>query len=289
MIKISNYTEALITKFQKQEIEGYLIYTFMAGIQKSERNKSLLNHIANDELKHYEILRKYSQKDIKPNKIIVLFYKFGAILLGSTFTIKILENNEIEAQHSYSQLRNIPEINKIIYDEERHETELISMIQEERLNYISSVVLGLNDALVELSGALAGLTLALRNSELIVLTGSVTGIAAAMSMAVSEYLSVKSEGELKVPLKASFYTGIAYLFTVIILIFPFLVLSNIFLSLGFTLIGSILIIAAFNYYYAVVKDVSFKKRFSEMALLSFGIAFLSFVIGFILRKFTDIK
>ena len=45
------------------------------------------------------------------------------------------------------------------------------MLDEERLRYIGSVVLGLNDALIELTGALAGLTLALQNTQLNLLLG----------------------------------------------------------------------------------------------------------------------
>lgn len=60
------------------------------------------------------------------------------------------------------------------------------LLDEERLRYTGSTVLGLNDALMELTGVLAGLTLALRDTKLIVLTGAITGIAAVLSMGVSE-------------------------------------------------------------------------------------------------------
>src|SRR3989304_527579 len=70
-------------------------------------------------------------------------------------------------------------------EENLHEEKLIDMLDEERLQYAGSVVLGLNDALVELTGALAGLTLALQNVKLIALSGLIPGIAASMSMAES--------------------------------------------------------------------------------------------------------
>jgi VIT1/CCC1 family predicted Fe2+/Mn2+ transporter len=46
---------------------------------------------------------------------------------------------------------------------------------------------------VELTGALSGLTLAFRNTRLIAMAGLITGIAASLSMAGSEYLATKSE------------------------------------------------------------------------------------------------
>jgi VIT1/CCC1 family predicted Fe2+/Mn2+ transporter len=208
--------------------------------------------------------------------------------LGPTFAVKLLEKNESDDQISYTRLQHIPDILPIIRDEEQHEKELIGLIREDRLNYMGSVVLGLNDALVELTGALAGLTFALRDPSLIALTGSITGIAAAFSMAASEYLSTKSEDTGKHAGKASFYTGMAYLFTVTALIMPFLLLSNVYISLSITLGLAVLIIAGFNYYYSVVKDEKFSRRFIEMALLSLSVAALSFGVGFVLRKFFGI-
>jgi VIT1/CCC1 family predicted Fe2+/Mn2+ transporter len=281
-------TLKLIGKFQQQEIDGHYIYKFLANRQKDENNRKVLHKISDDELSHYEVYKRYTSKVLKPNRLLIFFYKLAAVILGPTFTIKLLENNEIDAQKAYEGITEFPEVKDIIRDEEEHEQSLIAMVEEDRLNYMGSVVLGLNDALVELTGALAGLTLALRDPELIALTGSITGIAAAFSMAASEYLSTKSEDAGKGAVKAAVYTGIAYIFTVTILILPFLLLRNVFLSLGLTLSGAVLIIAAFNYYYSVVKEEKFIRRFSEMIILSFSIAALSFGVGFVLRKFFGI-
>lgn len=288
MATLSDATIKMLKIFQKQEINGHLIYKFLAKREKSEKNAEVLRKIAFDEKNHYEVYKRFTNIEVKPNRLEVFLYKLAAIILGPTFTIKLLENNEIDAQDAYKKISDLPEIHEIIKDEEAHEEKLIGMIEEERLNYMGSIVLGLNDALVELTGALAGLTLALRDPNLIALTGSITGIAAAFSMAASEYLSTKSEDAGKGALKASVYTGIAYIITVVVLILPFLLLKNVFISLGLTLAGAVAIIAIFNYYYSVVKDEKFIRRFSEMALLSFGVALFSFGIGFVLRKFFGI-
>ena len=39
----------------------------------------------------------------------------------------------------------------------------------------------------------------------------------------------------------------------------------------------------FSFYYAVVKDISFRSRFLEMVTISMGVAVLSFVIGLAVR------
>ena len=163
------------------------------------------------------------------------------------------------------------------------------MLDEERLQYAGSVVLGLNDALVELTGALAGLTLALQNTKLIALSGLITGIAASMSMAASEYLSTRSEKTNKEPIRAAIYTGIAYIGTVTLLVLPYLLFENYYIDLAITMTVAVLIIAVFNYYISIAKGESFKTRFLEMAGLSLGVATFSFIIGFFIRKWLDIE
>ena len=70
-----------------------------------------------------------------------------------------MEKGEEEAQVTYKKIAHeVPEAKSIIKDEDEHEAKLIALINEERLKYIGSIVLGLNDALVELTGVLAGLT-----------------------------------------------------------------------------------------------------------------------------------
>ena len=165
----------------------------------------------------------------------------------------------------------------------------IDMIDEERLRYVGSMVLGLNDALVELTGALAGLTLALQNTRLVAMTGLITGVAGSLSMAASEYLSTKSEGGVKEPFRASVYTGFAYVLTVIFLILPYLLLIDLYSCLGLTILNAVVVIFIFTFYISVSRDLSFRKRFLEMALISLGVAVLTFAIGFIIRIFLNIE
>ncbi|MDD5737480.1 MAG: VIT1/CCC1 transporter family protein, partial [Candidatus Omnitrophica bacterium] len=158
------------------------------------------------------------------------------------------------------------------------------MIDEDKLKYMGSVVLGLNDALVEFTGALAGFTFALQDSRLIGMVGLIMGFSASLSMAASEYLSTKTEADHKSPVKASIYTGIAYVMTVFVLVFPYFITANYYLSLGLTVVFAVLLILVFTFYYSVVKEIPFKARFIEMAAISLGVAALSFLIGLGVRK-----
>ena len=130
---------------------------------------------------------------------------------------------------------------------------------------------------------LAGFTLALQSTRLVAVTGLITGIAASLSMSASEYLSEKSEGGDKEPLKAALYTGTAYTFTVLFLVLPYLVLLNVYYSLIWTITNAIIIILVFTFYVSVARGVSFRRRFCEMAGISLGVAGLTFVIGYLVR------
>ena len=275
--------------FQEDEITSSIVYAKLAHIVKDSENKKTLLQIAAEEKAHYEILKRHTGKEVAPNRWRIFKYYWLARILGLTFAIKLMEKEEKDAQEVYARYPEYPDLEKLGRDEEVHEQKLIGLINEEKLEYMGSVVLGLNDALVEFTGALAGFTLALSNAHLIALTGSITGIAAALSMASSEYLSTKSEdGDSKHPVKAAVYTGIAYIITVVALVAPFIFIENVLIALGLMLVMALTIIALFNYYYAVARGESFKKRFLEMAILSFTVAGISFLIGYALKTLTGI-
>jgi VIT1/CCC1 family predicted Fe2+/Mn2+ transporter len=281
---LSEETKRQLLGYQRDEITEHHIYQRLARMQKSAENRRILESLSADEKRHYDEWKSYTGEDVPVNWTKVRLFCLITRIFGLTFGTKLMERGETGAQQSYANLPAEIEQGKTIAEEENnHENALLGMLDEERLRYIGSVVLGLNDAIVELTGALAGLTLALQNTQLIALTGSITGIAAALSMAASEYLSTKTEAASQQPLKAAFYTGTTYVMTVIILIAPFLLLSNYYLSLACTLVAVVLIIAFFNFYISVAMDQPFKKRFTEMALLSFGVAGLSFVLGRLMR------
>jgi len=289
MNRIDSRTRNIILGFQKCEITEYHIYRKLAERIRHTENRKILNSIADDELRHYDIWKKFTGTDVKPRRFRVWKYVLISRLLGLSFGLRLMEKGEENAQKSYQNLNlNTEEILRIIDDEEKHEEEVLGMLDEDFLQYTSSMVLGLNDALVELTGALAGFTLALQNSKLIALVGLVTGIAASLSMASSEYLSTKSEAGPKNPFKAALYTGIAYILTVFILICPFLILTGYFSALVVTMAAAVLIICIFNFYISVAKELSFKKQFFEMAGLSLGVASLSFLIGHLLRTFLKV-
>lgn len=278
-----------IRKMQLNEATEHIIYSLMAKHAKGE-NAKLLSQIAADEKEHADIWSRYTRQMPRPNAAKILFYRVCGVLFGLTFVINLMESGEEKAQVEYSQIaKDAPEAMKIYKDEERHEEILLGMIDDERLKYISSMVLGINDALVELTGALAGFTFALGSSKVICMAGFITGSAATLSMAASEYLSKKNDPGEHHPLKAAVYTGIAYMFAVCMLLLPYTIINVPVLALAGCLFNAAVVIMLFTFYVSVVRKEPFLPAFSEMICISFGVAGLSFIIGWGAQKMLGIN
>ena len=290
MKKISAAAMAIVKKMQQNECTESVIYEKIAKFAKGDVNKQTLQRLAREEHAHNKIWEKYTGIEMKPNKMKVFFYTLIARVLGFTFAVKLMERGEGNAQEEYKLLaEEVPESMDIHNQEEEHEQALLAMLDEESLQYVGSMVLGLSDALVELTGSLAGFTLALQNTRLIALSGLIVGISATFSMASSEFLSARSEGRTDA-FKSCSYTGTAYLITVVLLILPYLLLgsSQYILALILMLGIVVLIIAGFTYYTSVALDQPFKSRFTEMASISIGVAVLSFFVGILAKRFLGV-
>lgn len=282
-------TRKLLISVQRNEITEHFIYKRLAEGCKDQKNAEILHTISEQEKQHAAFWQEKTNLKVKPDRWRITYTVFLARLLGLSFVLKQMEKREGTGSKLYNELSSIIPETKIFAEEESiHEQQLLTMLDEERLQYVGSIVLGLNDALVELTGALAGFTLTLGTTRTISLAGLVTGISAALSMAASDYLSTKAEGNKKAK-KSAAYTGIAYFFTVIFLILPFLLLSSRFFALSLTLLLAVLIIFFFNYYISVAKELEFKSRFFEMCFISLGVAAFSFFIGYILNSILGVN
>ena len=281
---------AIIKKMQQSELTESVIYEKIAAFAGGEENRATLLRLAAEDKGHYEIWKRYTGIEMKPEMGKVLKYTFLARTLGFTFAVKLMEKGEGNAQEEYALLaEEVAESIAIRKQEEEHEGALLEMLDEERLQYVGSMVLGLNDALVELTGSLAGFVFALQNNRLIALSGLIVGISATFSMASSEFLAARSEGRSDA-LKSCSYTGIAYLLTVVALIAPYLLLpaGSYIPALICMLAVVILIIGGFTYYTSVAQDRPFKSRFLEMAGISITVAVVSFIVGILAKQFLGV-
>lgn len=286
-----NELKRTLTRAQEIEVTEHAIYRRLASAAGGGPNAEVLARIAADEREHADLLARHTGANPSPRRLRVWFYTGLARLFGLTFTLRLMDRGERLAAGGYRAVAaRIPDLARLAEDEDLHEQALLDLIEEERLQYASSVVLGLNDALVELTGALAGLTLALGDGRLIAMAGLITGVSAALSMAASEYLSQKAEDEGgRDPRKSALYTGVAYVLAVAILIAPYLVLRNPFHALGCTLVLALGLVVGFTFYLSVARNRPFRRSAAEMAAISLGVAAISFGIGFVVRQVLGVE
>ena len=284
-----------LLKLQRMEATETEVYRRLARMQKDEVNRSILEGISLEEERHEAVIAGMTGEKVLPDMRKVRRQIVLARLFGFTFSVKMMESTEQDAAAEYRELG----LDDIADEEEAHEENMIGMLDEERLRYSGSVVLGMSDALVELTGALAGLTFALQSLNLVALAGLVTGISAAFSMGASEYLSSRAEKKSESAVKAAFFTWISYLITVLMLVSPYLLFSSgspdfqglepHIQALVCTFIIGLLIVAVFNFYVSVVEGVSFRSRFIEMAAILGVVSLISYGIGIALRGILGVE
>jgi len=292
---VDDNTRVKLLNLQRMEATEAEVYRRLAKMQPDPVNRSILNGIALEEERHEAVIAKMTGEQVKADARKVRRQVMLAKLFGFTFSVKMMEATEQDAAAEYRKLG----LYEIAEEEEAHEQNMIGMLDEERLRYSGSVVLGMSDALVELTGALAGLTFALQSLQLVALAGLVTGIAAAFSMGASEYLSSRAEKKAESAVKAAFFTWLSYLVTVFLLVGPYLVfqadspdfqgLEPHVQALLCTFAIGLLIVAVFNFYVSVVEEVSFKSRFFEMAGILTVVSLISYGIGIALRGMLGIE
>lgn len=286
---------ARLLKLQRMEATEAEVYRRLARMQKDEVNRSILEGISLEEERHEAVIAGMTGEKVLPDMRKVRRQIMLARLFGFTFSVKMMESTEQDAAAEYRELG----LDDIADEEEAHEENMIGMLDEERLRYSGSVVLGMSDALVELTGALAGLTFALQSLNLVALAGLVTGISASFSMGASEYLSSRAEKKSESAVKAAFFTWISYLITVLMLVSPYLLFSSgspdfqglepHIQALVCTFIIGLLIVAVFNFYVSVVEGVSFRSRFIEMAAILGVVSLISYGIGIALRGMLGVE
>ncbi len=288
-------TRRRLLRLQRMEATEKEVYRRLAKSQKEPVNAAILNGIALEEERHEMVIAEMTGVSVKPSILRVWLQVLLARILGLTFSVKMMEKVESSIAAEYRELG----LHDIADEEEEHEEKLLGMLEEDALQYLGSIILGLSDALVELTGALAGLTLAFQNLNFVALAGLVTGIAASFSMAASEYLATKEKGDGRSPVKAAGFTGISYIITVLLLVMPYMLLHGDdpirfgfephIQALACTLGIGIAIVAAFNGYVSVAQDQSFSKRFTEMTGILVIVSVISFGIGIALRTWFGIE
>lgn len=278
-----------LIRFQRNEATMTLLYKKLSDVIKDPVNREILTKLTHREAEHYETAKALTGVSVRPNLLRIWMFFFISRFLGLTFGIKLLEHNDKTIARLLADISDTPEYRQLIEDGEKKEKLLINELEEKKLQYMGAVVLGMNDAIIEFTGMLAGFAFAFQKHTIVAMAGAIAGIAAALSMGASEYMSAKTDGGHRHALTASMYTFFTYLITVVLLLSPFIIINNVYVGLGMSLLIGTFVVGCFNFYYSVTKNERFWLRFGEMIGISFTVAGISFLIGMLLKHFTGIQ
>jgi rubrerythrin len=129
--------------FQREETTGAAVYDYLARRDKNPGNRRIFQAMADDERSHAEFWRGYTGRNVKPNRSRVRFLTVMAVVFGFTFVLKLIQRNETLSGAEYDAIEaSVPEAAQMKREENAHELALINMTDEERLNYVGSMVLG---------------------------------------------------------------------------------------------------------------------------------------------------
>lgn len=153
---------------------------------------------------------------------------------------------------------------------------------------VGATVLGMHDALVSLTGLIAGIAFTMPHRRDIVLTAIIASITASLSMAASNYLANKA-GDGQSPLRAGLYTGVAYMLTCVVLIIPFVRIANRTTALFATFVLAVLIIFVFNWGAGRTGGRAWWRCAFEMLGVCAGVSGAGFIIGQVAKYFLGLN
>lgn len=149
---------------------------------------------------------------------------------------------------------------------------------QNKSNIPGAIVLGMHDALVSQTGIIAGLAFSLANRYLIILTSVISAVAAALSMAASNYLAHKTNDN-EYATMAGATTGLTYLGTSFLLIMPFFMTENVRAAMTSAFIIAIIIIFLCNWGICRVNGHKFWRHTIEMLIICIVVSIVAFIIG----------
>lgn len=295
---IINPMEETFISYAENELTEHLVYHKLALMEKKPDNRAALERLSAQEKAHYEFW-KTLLPPAKAEKIHERAYTVWAIPLlrvvfGVTFITKLLETHETGAVQKYQDIAaSIPTSHRerfaqIIEDEKSHERALIAQLKEKRLDYIGFIVLGLADAIVEITGVHAGF-LGVTGSTLIAgVAGIIVGFSAAISMGSASYLQAKQDIS-KSAILSGFLTWASYFCSVVLLALPYFLIHVMFPAFIVSTSVGILLVAGFTFYGAVAFDRKFWREFAETVGLMLGTALATFLLGIVVGNIFHIN
>jgi VIT1/CCC1 family predicted Fe2+/Mn2+ transporter len=197
--------------FYAAEVCDHLTYTALAQQIKEEPARRNIMRIAGMERRHADFWQEMliahhetlPQADV--NKARLGLMRLLRVFINPALLVSLLELGEAGAMRRYLDFysrapledTDKARLKNIILDEVEHEMFFKQMAQSLGVSNLRDFVLGMNDGLVEILGAVAGLSAVYPSNPLIVaVTGLIVGIAGALSMGIGAFISVRSQRQV---------------------------------------------------------------------------------------------
>ena len=279
------------------EFSDYTLYDRLSRTVSSDSPfKEVLQSLSATEHRHFDFWRKYVPgEEPKVPKLKLYWVLFLRKFLGLTFATRYLDRHETNVVKEYQGLAQLipeadqPAFDEMVADEKEHEKAFAMKVESSAVRYIAFVVLGLADALVEISGIHAGWLGLFEKTEIAGLAGVVAGGAASLAMASAAFAQAKQGFSGSARLSAV-YTGVSYFITAIILATPYFLTSSMTLALGSSLTLAVAILVITTWYSTVIQQKPFLRDFVEILAILFGTTILVFLLGaFVSAEFPGIK
>ncbi|WP_203227579.1 VIT1/CCC1 transporter family protein [Calorimonas adulescens] len=201
--------------FYKEEFNAAKLYSYLSQIEKDEENKKKFNELYQIEAEHvkfwYKFLkdRGYTLSE-RVSSFSLIWSKFLRSILGPRLYTSFLEMTESTSTETYYEFLTSVEMSdterenlkKIIEDELDHENFFEGVQNALPVGNIRDFIMGMNDGIVELLGAVTGLSAVYPTNPLFVgINGLVVGLAGALSMAIGTFISVRSQRQVNEGIK----------------------------------------------------------------------------------------
>ena len=280
----------------KDEAKDRAVYGVLADVykDKNRRYSETFRALATTEQKHYDFWKRYAGgKEATPSRLAMFFILNLRLLFGTTFAIRLLERHETRTIARYRAVAQLipendrAEFQEIIADEVSNERSLRDRVEGSYVKYISFVILGLADAIVEISGIHAGSLGIYNSTEMTGLAGIVAGAAASIAMASAAYAQAKQGFRGSASVSATF-TGGSYFISATVLAGPYFLTKMMTTAMAASLTVGVLMIMMTTYYDSVISGRRFSQDFAELVAIMLAATAALYLFGEAVRVYAGV-
>nr|WP_206205769.1 VIT1/CCC1 transporter family protein [Thermococcus sp. Bubb.Bath] len=208
----------LATKFYEDEYADSVLYAQLAKGEKDGRIKEEFLRLSQIESKHAKFWHDFLEsRGVEPprpkvRRLHIVSVRLLRRLLGPGAVASLLEMGENSAIQKYFRYLTkyaedlsggeMERLKEVIIDELEHERFFEESKRRFHAENIRDLVLGMNDGLVEILGAVTGLSAVYANApKLVGISGLIVGVAGSLSMGIGAFISVRSQRQVNEALK----------------------------------------------------------------------------------------